>query len=139
MAKQWSISRGDVHKSSYVFNKPYNAEKYRELYDLLDGVCNKFHNQDVVSTLTRKIAEEVMNIIEHNKKWNEIKVRMEFNPTGSRFKCEILYDGGEYYDPMTHEIGNVTGSTDRFKKFERKHTIASHPPKQVEIRVNIEL
>ena len=137
MSKQWKITRDEVHKSPFSFGKLSNPAKFNELYQQLDAVCQIFKHQETVKTTTRKVVEEVVNIIQHNKTWNEIMVRTEANGERSRFKAEIFYDGGEYYDPEKHKIGNVVGSRERFKEYSRTYKIRSD--NTVEIRINIAL
>lgn len=138
MSKQWELVRGDLKKNGEYFGKPNNPVKFKELYDQLDFVCQTFSQADTVKTLTRKIVEEVMNIVEHNKSWNKIKVRTEHNPSKTRFKAEIIYDGGEYFDPKSYCTGNVIGSTERFKEYKRNFEIGSDRSMTVTIRINIE-
>lgn len=135
MSKQWTIERENLKKDSSV-GKYYDAEKFKDLYDQLDYVCKRFENQDIVKTLTRKIVEETTNIVEYNKSWNRIDVRTEINNQPTRFKCEIKYDGKEYFDPIKNNIGNVAGSRDRFKSYNRQVEIEAN---EVIIRINIEV
>lgn len=138
MSKQWEVKRADFQKSkTCFFGKLYNTVKFKGLYEQLDYVCRAFPNQDVIRTLTRKIVEEVVNIVEHNKSWNTLKVRTELNPSKTRFKAEIIYDGGEYYDPQKNKIGNVTGSIEYFKDYDRGFNILTISSRQVIIRINI--
>ena len=90
-----------------------------------------------MKTLTRKIVEEVMNITEHNKSWNKIRVITDLNQERTRFKATIKYDGGEYYDPQANNVGNVVGSTERFQSYARGVEISSTTDREVTIKVNI--
>ena len=137
MSKQWEINRHELMEEPSLKNQLYNPHKFEELYTQLDEVCMAFEDKDIIKTLTRKITEEAVNIIQHNKSWDNLKVRTEFNNAPSRFKCEIIYDGGDYYDPETNNIGNVMGSTGRFLEYRRSHEI--NPDKKVTIRINIKL
>ena len=136
MSKQWSLERKELEKISRYFGKPCNEVKYEQLYQQLDDVCNIFSNKNSVKTLTRKIIEEVVNIIEHNKSWTTIRVRTNLNSTKTRFKAEMHYDGGEYYDPKENGIGNVIGSIEKFKSYERDVDISSQT-KEITIKINI--
>ena len=139
MSVQWTISRGDLKKEASIGNKPYNEEKYNQLYAQIDRVCSIFKDKENVKTLTRKIVEEVMNIIEHNETWNTLKVRTEVNTSKSRFKAEIIYDGAEYFNPEENNIGNVVGSLDVFKDHTRNVKRDVNGEGSIEIRINIEV
>ena len=137
MSKQWCFKRDEITLNKNYFKKPYCPERFDELYSQLDFVCEHFPKKDIIKTLTRKIIEEVMNIVEHNKGWNKIIVRTELNSSKTRFKAQIIYDGGAYYDPQANCIGNVISSTDRFEDYNRDVTIEAVPPMNVVIRINI--
>ena len=138
MSKQWELKRTDLKSSSDYVDKPYCPEKFNEFYTQIDSLCEDFPNGEIMKTLTRKIIEEVMNIVEHNKSWNTIRVRTKLNSSKTRLKTEISYDGGEYYDPKTNDIKNVIGSIDRFKDYGRDVRIDTTPSQTVIIKINIE-
>ena len=135
MSKQWFLERRELKKDPRYFNKLCNEIKLEQLYQQLDDVCSVFSNKDLIRTLTRKIIEEVVNILEHNKSWSTVRVRTKLNSTKTRFKAEIHYDGGEYYDPEKNSIGNVMGSIDRFESYERDVDISQ--AKEITIKINI--
>lgn len=139
MGKQWESKITDYRREASADNKMYNSAKFNELYTQLDQVCDAFPNQDKVSTLTRKIVEETTNIINYNKRWNWIKVRTEFNASTGNFKAEIIYDGGEYFDPIFHNVTNVVGSKDRFQEYMRPDSPEIDQDGKVTIRIHIKL
>ena len=138
MSKQWELKRAEVKVIGGYFGKLSCPAKFNEFYRQIDFVRSPFPNSEVVKTLTRKIVEEVTNIVEHNRSWNTIRVRTKLNSSETRFKAEISYDGGEYYDPETNDIRNVIGSISRFKDYKRSVTIDTTPSLMVTIKINIE-
>ena len=134
MAKQWEITRDQI-KQEPVFGKYHNPAKMRELDEQLEEVCVKAQNHDLVQKLCRKIIEEVANIIQHNKNWNTLRVRSEFKWNPNTFKFQILYDGGQYFDPK--DLANVMGSSlSKFDSYEREPEIDQATG---EVRINISI
>lgn len=124
--------------SRVFFGKVYNPEAFDGLYKMLDYVTKAFFGKGVVSTLSQRVVEEIMNILEHNRSWNVMEVRTKLNPSKTRLKVKIIYDGGEYFDPDVYSVGNVVGAMDEFKFYERSVEIFDNESRNVEIRINIE-
>lgn len=137
-AKQWEARKSDFPDCP-ILGKPYNAEKYNELYKQFDRVNQHFDQNQRIIAHSRMIVEEVSNIIERNSEWqakadSKIRVRTEFNGDKTIFKTDIIYDGTEYYDPEKKNITNVVGSKGFFKKYERTYKIENN-----EVRINVRI
>ena len=113
--KTWKATRKDFKREPGLFNKLYNPVKISELRTLLKGTEAVFKSNELVKKMCRKVMEEVTNIIEHNKTWNDISVSSNSNTSNSRCKIKIKYDGDEYYDPEKEQNNNVMGFS--IKKF----------------------
>lgn len=136
MSKEWFIKRNEVSREP-IHQKLHNPAKIKELDEQLDEVCIKAKNNDHVQKLSRKIIEEVVNIIQHNDSWNEIAVQSKFNTSGTNFKFRFQYDGGRVFDPSN--LDNVVGpSISKFEEYLRE-PVEINQEGQVTIRLQVKI
>lgn len=119
MAKQWDIDRSEVKTESAVGNRLY-TERFEELYQQLEHVVNVHNGLENAKTLKRKVMEEVVNVVQHNKSWIWLKVRSEYSQEATNIKITIMYSGNDYYDPEENKVSNVIGSGGVFAEYIRK-------------------
>lgn len=134
-SKQWEVKRTDFTRCE-LLQKPYNRERYDDLYRQFERVGNHFEQDQRILTHSRMTTEEVSNIIENNLSWNRMRVRTEFNSSKTIFKTEIIYDGNEYFNPEDKNVSNVMGSRSRFKSYERNYKIENQ---EVRISIKVEI
>lgn len=119
MAKQWEINRSEVKTEPAVGNRLY-TERFNELYEQLEHVVNAHNGLENAKTLKRKVMEEVVNVVQHNKSWMWLKVRSEYSQEATNIKITIMYSGNDYFDPEENKVTNVIGSGGVFAEYTRK-------------------
>lgn len=134
--KIWTIGRGDLIKEP-CFGKLHNPAKFKALADMTDSAAERAAspNQEKLKALSRRISEEVANIAQHNKSWNDMNVSTDINTTRTCYKYEIEYDGGQYHDPIG--IKHILDMHNLFKSYNRQHTVA--PDGTVKIKITVTL